>query len=468
MERKPVRHRRTLVLAWILLALVGCGERIDQPVAAGFDAQETELAEYLADLYQSARAAPQSATLRGRLGMAYDANGFVDAANASYGQAEALDPGEFLWPYHQALLHAELGLVEEALAFVERAIALDPHYLPARLQRGAWLLDLDRIEAARDVYGKLLDEGVEGEVRAAAIIGLSRSELRQSRYPRVVDLLEPLAADVPHPYVYVLLGKAYRALGRPQDAADAARRGKGALRFRWRDERRDAKDEHVRGFHGRLGVAEKRLQHGEAREAATMLEALRESGPEDTTLLNNLAIAYQLTGRESLAFDVLRHGIEVRPDYYLFHFNLANLFEERGEPDLAIEHFGRAAELAPGLVSAYERKGLLLIRQGKYDAALVAFDAMRPYGERALALYYSAMVEGARSRWQEAVDLLERAVRLDPELTKGHINLGRAYAEMGRFGPARAALAQAERLGSHPRELAAARARLAGLEKERS
>ena len=450
-------------MAGLLLGLIGCGG-VGDPVSAGLDTDDEELADFLGALYESAWTVPESGALRGRLGIAYDANGFIDAAELSYRQAEALEPRDFRWPYHRAFLLAERGLIEDALSSVDRAIALDPTYLPARLQRAAWLLDLDLVGEAVEAYGELLDRHPRGEVRAVATAGLARSYLREGRQADAIALLEPVAVDIGHPYLYGLLAKAYRAAGRSEDAAAAVGRGGDAVRLRWRDEQRDAKDEFVRGFHGRLGLAERLLRHGESRAAATMLESLREAEPDDMTLLNNLAIAYRLTGRPHLAYEVLRHGIGVHPDYYLFHYNLANLHEERGQARLAVEHYGHAIELAPSLTSAYERKGLLLIREGDYDAAKAVFAAMTPYGERAIALYYTALVEGERSQWPAVVESLQRAVRLDPELTKGHIFLGRAYAEMGRFDEARLALARAEVLGTHARDLASALARLADLE----
>ena len=432
-------------------------------MAVGLDAQEPELAEFLDDLYQSARNLPESAPMRGRLAIAYDANGFADAAATTYAQAEVLDPGEFLWPYQQAFLFAEGGRREEALRSLDRALAVDDGYVPAWLQRGAWLLDLHRNEdaAATFEFALDLDGGAEAEVVAKA--GLARARLRQGRPAEAIALLEPLVADLDHPHLYRLLARAYRESGRAEQAKAAAARSKGAMPLRWRDPKRQAEDDYVRGFHGRLSLAETRLEQGRPEQAARLLESLRESRPDDRTLLNNLSIAYQLTGRPQRAFEVLEQGLSAHPGYHLFHFNIASLYEDRGQPLRAIEHFGRAAELAPGLVAAYERKGLLLIRQERYAEALATFNDMAPYGERAIALYYTAMIEGARGRWPQAVERLQQAVHLDPQLAKGYVFLGRGLAEMGRFDEARAAFDRASRLGTHPQEVASARARLAEL-----
>ena len=75
---------------------------------------------------------------------------FPDAALASYQQAEALDQTgdqtlhqrSAKWPYFQALLHADRGQQQLAVAALERAVAINAGYGPAWLWKGTWLLDM--------------------------------------------------------------------------------------------------------------------------------------------------------------------------------------------------------------------------------------------------------------------------------------------------------------------------------------
>ena len=462
-RRRRVRARspRGRVALGLTLALLGgCSPSVGEPIAAGFDAAERDLAGYLRELHQAARDLPASAAIRGRLGIAYDANGFAEAAMQTYRQAAMLDADEFRWPYYLALLQATRGYLTAAVASVERALAIDPGYVPAWLHLGAWLLDLDRNDAAAQAYRRALALDADDEAVVVANAGLARVLLRQGRAAEALDLLRPLA-DLPHPHLQRLLARAYRQSGQAQAAQAAAANAAGAASLRWRDEHQQAKEAHVRGFHGLLSLAEQRLKRGLAAEAAAILAPLRETRPHDRTLLNNLSIAYKLTGRSELAFDVLQEGIRAHPDYYLFHFNLASLYEDRDRPQLAAEHFGRALELDPGLKAGYERLGLLFVRERRYDEALATFEAMAPHGESATALYYRAMIEGSRERWPAAVASLRRAVQLDPNFAKGFLFLGRSLAETGRFVEAHAALDHAERLGTPPQEVAKARAGLA-------
>ncbi len=103
---------------------------------------DADLAELLHDTLSKAKSLPNSGAIRGQLAMTYDVNGFPDAALATYKQAEKLDPGTFAWPYFQAMLLVKSNEPENAIAAMQRAISLDPKYVPAWLLEGTWFIDL--------------------------------------------------------------------------------------------------------------------------------------------------------------------------------------------------------------------------------------------------------------------------------------------------------------------------------------
>ena len=253
------RLRLLILLPWLIFAACSNSDGSDAPIVAGLDGQEPELVDYLASLRQAVRAQPHSGLSRGHLAMAYDANGFARAAEATYTQAQALDPEDFRWPYFRATALATLGDYRAALQSLDRALAIDSSYPPAWLWRGAWLLDLDRYEEAGEAYSRAAQVASDPVSAAAATVGSARILLRQERTIEAVELLGKLTADSPHPYVVRLLRTAYRRLGRSSELPPIARSDTATL-LTWPDARLGEKSRYVRGFSGRLLIAEKILR----------------------------------------------------------------------------------------------------------------------------------------------------------------------------------------------------------------
>ncbi len=460
----PGRALRWLLLPWIL---VGCngGDRVGDPVVAGLDAPEPELVEFLDQLIAYARASPESGLARGRLGMGYEANGFYAAAEVTYAQAEALDRKDFRWPYLRATSLAQLHRYQEGLASLDRAIAIDPGYASAWLRRGAWLLDLDRYEEAAEAYGRA-GAAADPIITAVASAGIARTLMRQGRAAAAVVRLEATADDYPHPAIMRLLANAYRRVGR----IEGMRRievGEHAVSLSWPDKYLSAKQEYVRGFSGRMSIVQRLIEQEKSREALNILEPLRKTAPDDRGLLNYLSIAYRIAGRSADSFEILLHGLEVHPDFHLFHFNIAVQYEDMGNDRLALQHLNRALELQPELQAALERKIILLSRSERLQEALAAADAAIRYGKADPGMLFRAgLLAGALERWPQAIARLEEALSLDPDVARVHLYLGRSFAEAGRFSDARRALERAEKLAVPSEDMTAAWGRLRHLEGE--
>lgn len=446
-----------------LAALCACTDRasIGPPVVAGVDAGDAELAAFLRERVDDAVANAQSGALRGRLAMAYDANGFDEAAITSYWQAAALEPDEFLWPYLRALLLAHQGDYERAIEDLGRASGIDGDYAPVWLWRGTWLLDLGRTSGAADAFRRARELAPDESTRVAADAGLARALLAQGGAQDAHRLLSRLAQSAPHPVVLRLLANADRALGRQTDLPSVETE---AVALEWADPRRARLDDFVRGFDARLRRAEGLLSRDDAEAALDVLEPLRKRRPGDRTLLNNLAIAYAATGKPATAMETLQEGLRLHDDYYLFHFNAAVAYEERGDTRTALMHLDRALSLQPAFSPAHERKVLVLIEQQRHDDALAAVEAAVAEGAQTASMMYRAgVVEGSRGRWSNAIGHFRQAVSLAPRLARGHLALGRSLAEAGRHDEARGALDDAERLGAASADIASARRRLEAL-----
>ena len=444
--------------------LFACAERpaTPPPPTVALDHASPGLVALIDELLTSAETLPKSAEMRGRLAMAYEVNEFEEAAVAAYEQAQVLDPQDFRWPYFRAMLLAELGDSEAALGVMAIAIAIDDGYVPAWLYRGIWLASLDRHAEARNAFERARGLGAE----ANAIAGIAQTLLGEGRAAEATALLEPLSEELRHPHAYRLLGRAYQALGRQEDAKIALARGKNATPLRWQDPLQEEKWPLLASYGGRLVHAENLLRVGRFREAEEVLESMRGVGPDDQAVLANLSLAYGRSGRTALAFETLREGYREAPGHFRFHNVSASLYQEQGDTANAIHHLEQSIERQPQQTWPYERLGLLLMEEENYDGALAAFDQALENGidRPEQTLYTTALLEGIGERWDAAIERLERAVALNAAFTKAYISLGRCLAEAGRFDEAHSALAWAERLATHPEELASARRRLATLE----
>ena len=446
-----------------LAGLAACsGDAIGPPPSVPLDNADPLLVELIDETRQSVLSLPQSAEMRGRLAMALEVNDFDAAAVAAYQQAALLGPSDFRWPYFEAILAAEDGDTERALEVIATALDIDDGYVPAWLYRGVWLVALGRHAEARAAFERARELGA----RANADAGIAQALLGEGDAEGAVAILEPLSAELRHPHVYRLLGRAYRALGRDDAARIALARGRKGTPLQWRDPLQEQKWGYLASYGGRLVHAESLLRTERFAEAIEVLEPMRGGGVDDAAVLAHLSLAYGRSGQLERAFETLREGFADAPDHFRYHNAVANLHYEQDDVERAIAHLWRSVEIAPEQTWPYERLGALLMQQEHYDDALAAFDKALDYGieEPEKLLYTTALLEGMAERWEPAIARLQRAVGLHAAFTKAYVALGRSLAEIGRFKEAREALAWAERLATHPEEVASARLRLRDLE----
>ena len=447
------------------ILLGGCfhDSSMELPALPNGDA-EAELISALAKLHDAAAQHPAAAAPRGELAMAYDVNGFHQLAIIVYGQAAALSPEDFHWPYYRALLLARINAdYQGALASLDAAIALDDGYVPAWLSRGTWLRELGRATEAQSAFERAEELGAG----APAITGIAQLLLDEGRAAEAAAILEPLNADAPDPRIDHLLGRAYRALGRDEDARIASARGRNATSaMQWVDPKLTRLSPHIAGFGNRLQHAQNLIQAGRPRTALEIAQALVEERPEDIAAINTLVWANAALDRFAAARSVLRDGLERYPDEPRLHQMMANAYLQQGDATAARRHLERVTALAPGNARALEELGWLIARLGETEAGIALLEQALANGAREpkQVLYRLGLLDGAAGRWAAAADRFRDAGNIDAAFTMAHVHLGRCLAEAGDFEEAREALAWADRLGTHAKERASARRRLEALQ----
>ena len=426
-----------------------------------------DLTAALQTLHDAAIANPDDAEHRGRLAMAYDVNGFEQRAIVVYTQAAVLEPDEFNWPYFRALLQARIDTdYEGALASLDAAIAIDDEYVPAWLSRGEWLRVLGRLEEARAAYQRATDLGAG----APGAVGLARLLLDEDHFDEAATILEPLNAQSPDPRIDAQLARAYRGLGREDDARiAAARAGTTTSSMQWLDPRLAERAPYIAGFRNRLLHAQNVIQAGRPRDALAIAEELTAERPGDVEALNTLVWANAALQRFDEVESTLRDALAEHPEEPRLHQMMANAYLERGDVDNARQHLEAIVAFAPENARALEELGWLVARQGETDEGIALLERALDSGAREpkQVLYRLGLLDGSAGRWQRAAGRFRDAGRVDAAFTMAFVHLGRCLAEAGDFDAAHEALDWADQLGTHAEQRASARRRLAGLQKGR-
>ena len=453
--------RHVAVIAAAALLLAGCSETdsAQEPIVARVDPTDTDVGEHLEALLQSVRTVPTSGPLRGRLGMAYDINGFRQEAIATYGQAQSLDPEDFRWPYFAAHLVAEDGDYEQALELLDQALAVDADYAPAWLSRGAWLQKSNQPRVAMDAYGRT---GLRTD--PYALFGRAQSLMAVGEVSEALEILEPLAETFDHPYVHRTRGEALRAVGRLDEARTAMARGRGAEPLTWPDERRDERYEHIRG-HGSYMLAKELSAAGRLAEAQAILQRLQDHHPEEhcgrdeefflaCNLMNSVSIAHDRSGQRSESLATVERGLALNPDFAPFHLTIANLLREERDLETALQHVERAIELSPNSGYAHEQRGRLLFGLDRFEAAKAAFETALQFepGKRT-TFFYLGLAEVELSNYPGAIEAFQRVAEIEPRFALGQVFLARSLLEVGRVEDARRAQDLAREYGADPVEL---------------
>ena len=470
-KRRAVFISTPLYLIAVIVLLSSACTRVEDPIIAGIDSSDRDLVDYLEELQQSVRAMKNSALARGRLAMAYDINGLRDEAIATYQQAEALDANEFRWPYFSAHVVAEIGDHEHALQVLERASAIDKNYAPLWLFQGSWLLKTGRPDDALIAFQRATDL----EPGPSANFGRAQALIAAGKHEQAIEILEPLSKTSPHPQVYRTLGEALRSVGRTEEARKALAKGKDAGPLTWPDERRDERDNHVRG-HASYQLAKTLSASGHADEALIILQRLQTYHPEQAcgaeqgiilacNLMNSFSIAYDRTGRPARAMEIVQRGLDINPEFIPFHLTIANLYRQDRKLESALTHVDKAIEINPSRGYPHEQRGRLLFGLAKYNEARTSLQiALQFEPEKQTTLFYLGLTEVELSNWTAAAEHFQHVTRIEQDSPLGHMFLARSLGELGRIEDAWQAHHQAQQYGTDLRELRSIEQRLRELE----
>jgi tetratricopeptide (TPR) repeat protein len=355
------------------------------------------------------------ATELGRMGVLLMAAESVPAAEPFLAQAMTLAPDEPRWPYYMAHLSRMKGDPASAASYFERVLALRPEDVPALVWRGHLALDQGQTDAAARSYARALElqPGL-----FAATFGLGRASLVAGRYADAVKQLEAaLAAEPRATAVNYPLALAYRHVGRAADAQ---------VRMRARGDAQPPLPDPLMGELAEIlespVVYEARGDRALARgQLAPAVEAFRRGlalAPDRPALKQKLATALALQGDVPTAVAMYQELLARDPDFAEAHYSLGALLLGSGQLAPAIDQFAAAVRADPGYLQARLQLGHTLRRARAFDRALAAYQG---------------------------------ALGVDPRLAEARLGYAVTLADAGRYGTARAWLAEGRK--AHPERL---------------
>ena len=412
------------------------------------------------------------ATLYGELGRLYQAYALNEAATGAFGHAAELNPLDYRWHYHLALLNAEAGRADEAEAGYRRALDINPdlpvaHYRLAQLYRQTNRLDKANTELA------IVTTTFARQAPQFAALLAERGELRlaQGRYSDAVDDLKPALTAVPAAdRLHYPLGMAYRALGENQQArAELAQAGKAGLKFP--DPLLDSLSELLRGERvqrlrgqtafragdyaaavesfrnalaaesdsaaARVDLSAALSAQGQNEEAMKLLQEAISIEPRSATAQYNLGLLQLSAGNVESAADHLQKATALRPDDAEAYLPLARALQAAGHGTQALEQYARACEHNPQDSAVWSERADLQLQNGMTTDALATLEEghrQLPY-DGAIAHALARMLatdpqqdlrDGAR-----AFDLAQRVFEAQPSARHGE-TLAAALAENAR------------------------------------
>lgn len=336
----------------------------------------------------------------------YHANGFFAEAAQCYAGLQKLDSGDARWYHLHATILAGYGDTTPALPLWERAVALAPDYLPARLRLADVYLKRNDFAAAAKEYRAIL---AENPAEAYATLGVARCEFEAGRWAQARQLLEPLVARTNYQLGYDLIVTVYERLGM-EDSARAIRgrmRDSGAYRDPadpWVD---DLADDCFDVY--RLSLASGTAQrYGDIPQAFRRIQQALDLAPDQATLHFQLGKLHAAQRAYSKARQCFELCTRLKPDFsdgWVQYSIMSETLGDRAAADQATLDGLRNCPNSPGLHLQYAQH---LIRDKRHAEAIPEFEAsirLRPNEAPAYLGLASALISlGRREEGLAAVD----------------------------------------------------------------
>lgn len=179
----------------------------------------------------------------------------------------------------------------------------------------------------------------------------------------------------------------------------------------------------------RAGV---KMDDGKLDDALQLFESALGMDPDAVDALLHRANLNMLRAKPAEAKADLNRLVELRPDHLLARLRLATVLVNEGNLDEAKRCLDIAENIDPNSSEVHSYRGELLFAQGNFADARVEFDKAiacesgnpTPYVNAALAVMNVASPTGGPPDVVDAINLLEKAIEVDPQFHAAYVHLG--------------------------------------------
>ncbi|MEN9934995.1 MAG: hypothetical protein RLZZ387_1574 [Chloroflexota bacterium] len=380
-----------------------------------------------AALQRAVELVPDDAALHYELGRVAEASGEYESALASYRHATRLEPSSGVYLRALGALLRERGDDDGAVAALRGALELHPDSAEAHAELATLLWRTGHREQAMDEYRRALVLAPDN-VDIEQTLGLAHHQLGQTREAllhlrRAADRA-PTRADLQFDAAIVAeaLGRHEEALTRYDRAATLA-------------------PNHPEYARAAAALYE---QAGDARRARSLLAAALRFAPYDPATLHQVGQLHSRAGQWVRAVAALARATKAAPSPQ-HEGALGVALLEAGRVDEATEVFWRSLQAQPDDALLQHHYSRALAARGDLERAYrAARDAAQSApGNSALQQNAGRLALGL-GRWNEALELLDRAVALDSAEVTSHLGRAEALLALGQpevaLGAARSAL----------------------------
>ncbi len=372
------------------------------------------------------------------------------------------DPGHVKAHRLKARAHLEKGEVALARESLENAIQAEPQEIAANFELAKLLVQSGEADEAVQVLEKLLKFAPD---HLGVLQSMSQIRIRQQKWDEVAPLAQRIQEKYPtNPLGYYYQGLVQQgeekyaesilsfeeSLKRAPDGVEpliALARSHVALNQIDKALERVEKvvirnPEHFLALNlkGEIQLRQEKLD-----AAAVTFNQVIEQKPEWPVPYRNLAKIRAVQKKPAEATAALLQGYEKSKDVGL-GLEVASIYDRKGETQKAIALYEELLSSRPDLAMAANNLAMILTRDEPQQAALdQAIDLVKGFSITENPIYLDTLgwVHYKRGELEDAVTILEKAIRKGDQVQEIQYHLGMAYYKSGKMEQAKQALTKA-------------------------